>query len=55
MTTLTWVRFLVAAAGLVVWGYGYRVDDATIRWAGIAFLAVAVLLRFWVRRPRPPA
>jgi hypothetical protein len=55
MTTLAWVRFLLAAAGLVVWGYGYRVDDANIRWAGIAFLAVAVLLRFWVRRPRPPA
>jgi hypothetical protein len=55
MMTVTWVRFVVAASGLVVWGYGYRVDDANIRWVGIALLAVSVLLRFWPRRPRPPA
>jgi hypothetical protein len=55
MTTLTWVRFGVGVIGIVVWAYGYRADDATIRWAGIALLAMAVLLRFWGGRPRPPA
>jgi len=53
MISLTWVRFALAAIGLIVWGYGYRVDDPTMRWIGIAFLAVAVVLRFAARR-RPP-
>jgi hypothetical protein len=55
MTTLTWVRFGVAVIGIAVWAYGFRVDDPRIRWVGIACLAVAVLLRFWARRPQPPA
>jgi hypothetical protein len=54
MISITWARFALAAIGLVVWAYGYRVDDSTMRWVGIAFLAVAVLLRFLPRR-RPPA
>jgi hypothetical protein len=52
--TLTWIRLAVAAIGLVVWAYGYQADDVTIRWVGIAFLAVAVLLRFIAPRRRPP-
>jgi hypothetical protein len=55
MTTLTWVRFAIGVVGILVWAYGYRVDDATIRWMGIALLAVAVLLRFWTRRRQPRA
>ncbi len=51
---VTWIRFALAAAGLFIWSYGYRIDDSTIRWAGIALLVAAVLLRFWVRRG-PPA
>jgi hypothetical protein len=51
MTRLTWVRFAVASGGLLVWFYGVYVDDAVLRWAGIAFLLAALLLRFWVRRP----
>jgi hypothetical protein len=54
MTTPTWIRFAVAVAGILVWAYGYRADDAAIRWVGIALLAVAVLLRFWAPRARPP-
>jgi hypothetical protein len=53
VTTLTAVKVGLAAVGLVVWGYGVRVDDPLIRWVGIAFFAAAVLLRFWSRR-RPP-
>jgi hypothetical protein len=33
--------------GLIIWGYGQRVDDPTIRLVGIAFFAVATLLRFF--------
>jgi hypothetical protein len=54
MISMTWARFALAVVGILVWGYGYRVDDPMIRWIGIAFLAVAVLLRFVPRR-RPPS
>lgn len=51
-------RTVLAAIGVVVWGYGYRTDDANVRLAGIAVLAVSLLLRFvparWVDRD-PPA
>jgi hypothetical protein len=33
--------------GLVIWGYGQRVDDPTVRLVGIAFFAVAFVLRFF--------
>jgi hypothetical protein len=52
--SLVWVRFALAAIGLVISGYGIRVDDPTIRWIGIGFLAAALLLRF-ARRSRPPS
>jgi hypothetical protein len=55
MTALTWARFGLAVTGMLVWAYGYRVDDTTLRWVGIAFLGVAVLLRFAARRRPPPA
>jgi membrane protein implicated in regulation of membrane protease activity len=51
--TLTWVRFGIAAIGMLIWAYGYQIDDETILWLGIGFLAVALLLRFAARR-RPP-
>ena len=33
--------------GLIIWGYGHRVDDPTIRIVGIAFFAVAFVFRFF--------
>jgi hypothetical protein len=39
------VAFLIM--GLIIWAYGQRVDDPTIRLVGIAFLAVAFVLRFF--------
>jgi hypothetical protein len=35
--------------GLIVWGYGQRVDDPSLRLIGIAFFALATLLRFFRR------
>jgi hypothetical protein len=54
MSALAWVRFALAAVGIVVWAYGYEADDEMVRWLGIALLGVAVVLRFAARR-RPPA
>ena len=39
------IAFLVM--GLVIWLYGQRIDDPTVRLVGIAFLAVAFVLRFF--------
>jgi hypothetical protein len=33
--------------GLIIWGYGQRVDDPTVRLVGIAFFTVAFILRFF--------
>ena len=52
--TLLWARVAVGAVGILVWAYGARVDDSTIRLVGIAFLVVALLLRFVPRRPSAP-
>jgi hypothetical protein len=49
--TVTWARVAVAVVGILVWAYGARVDDATIRLVGIGLLMVALLLRFVPRRP----
>jgi hypothetical protein len=41
---------LLIAAILLAWGI--RTDDAAIRWAGILFLIIALVLRFF--KPRKP-
>lgn len=41
--------------GVIIWSYGVRVDDPTLRLVGIAFFGVSVVLRFFRRsdtRPR---
>jgi len=53
MSTLTTVKVALGVIGLIVWGYGVRVDDPLIRWIGIAFFAAAVILRFVSRRGPP--
>jgi len=40
--------------GLIVWGYGQRSDDPTLRWVGIGFFAVATALRLLKRRQSEP-
>jgi hypothetical protein len=41
--TIAQLAFLVI--GLIVWGYGTRVDDPWLRWIGIGCFATAFLLR----------
>ncbi len=52
MNRLTQIRLAVALLAVVVWGYGYSVNDERITLAGIVLLAVALVLRFL--GPRPP-
>jgi hypothetical protein len=47
----TEIQLALAAIGLVVWGYGARVDDRRLLWIGIGFFAAATALRFFKRRP----
>jgi hypothetical protein len=49
MTPLLVGRLLLGAVGLLVFGYGVRVESSAVRWAGIGLIAVALALRF-VRR-----
>jgi hypothetical protein len=44
------LALMLVAAVLLAWGI--RADDAALRWAGIGFLFVALVLRFW--KPRKP-
>jgi hypothetical protein len=41
----TVAQLALLTIGVVVWGYGSRVDDNRLMWIGIAFFAAAVLLR----------
>ena len=44
------IQLALLFMGMVVWGYGSRVDDSRLTWVGIAFFAVAFLLRFAKRK-----
>jgi hypothetical protein len=53
MTRLMQVRLALAAIGIVIWGYGYSVDNPTLRLVGMAVLALSLVLRFAPKK-RPP-
>ena len=46
MRRLTIARAVLAAIGVIVWGYGYRTEDARLRLVAIVILAVTLLLRY---------
>jgi hypothetical protein len=50
--TYSQLKIACAVVGLLVWGYGYKVDSPTLRWIGIGFLASAVVLRLLPKRLR---
>ena len=52
MTNLTRAKLLVGGLGIAVWGVGVRMGEERLKWAGIALLGVAFLLRFL--SPRRP-
>jgi hypothetical protein len=48
--TMAKLALMLIAAVLIAWGI--RTDDSALRWAGIAFLFIALILRFF--KPRKP-
>lgn len=50
MRRRTEIQLALLAVGLVVWGYGQRIDDDRLRAVGIVFFAVATALRFLKKR-----
>jgi hypothetical protein len=50
MNRIILTRVVLAAVGIAVWGYGQRIDDPNVRWAGIGILAVSLVLRFVPRK-----
>ncbi len=52
MTRLALIKLVVAAVGLMIWGYGARIDDERTRLAGMIVIGVAVLLRWLPARVR---
>ncbi|MCC6927483.1 MAG: hypothetical protein IT359_00715 [Gemmatimonadaceae bacterium] len=49
MSTFTKVKLALTLIGLILFAYGARTDDATIRAIGIGFVAVAWVMRFFNR------
>lgn len=47
MNALTTVKIALALSAAILFGLGIRTDIPALRWAAIAFLAIAVLLRFF--------
>ena len=45
MPRRTLAQLSLVLIGLVVWGYGQRVNDDRLTWIGIAFFGGAVVLR----------
>jgi hypothetical protein len=43
----TTIQLAVLLMGLIVWGYGQRIDEPSLRLVGIAFFAGATILRFF--------
>jgi len=47
MSPFMTAKIALALAAAVLFGLGIRNDNPALRWAAIAFLAIAVLLRFF--------
>ena len=46
MTRETVIKLALLLVGLAVFGYGVRAEVPEVRWAGIAIIALGLLLRF---------
>ena len=53
ITRRTEAQLALLLIGIVVWGYGQRVDDNRLTWIGLACFAASTVLRFL--KPKTPA
>ena len=51
MTPFTIAKLALMLIAAILLGWGIRTDDSALRWAGIGFLFIALILRF-IKRPR---
>jgi hypothetical protein len=51
VTPFTIAKLALMLIAAILLGWGLRTDDAALRWAGIGFLFIALILRF-VKIPR---
>ena len=51
MTPFTIAKLALTLIAAILLGWGIRTDDTALRWAGIGFLFIALILRF-IKRPR---
>lgn len=55
MTPFTVAKLALMLIAAILLAWGIRTDDSAIRWAGILFLLIALVLRFFKpRKPRKP-
>jgi hypothetical protein len=52
VTPFTIAKLALMLVAAILLGWGIRTDDSALRWAGIAFLFIAMILRFF--KPRAP-
>ena len=50
MTPFTIAKLALMLIAAILLGWGLRTDDAALRWAGIGFLFIALILRF-IKKP----
>jgi len=53
MNPIATAKIALALSAAILFGLGIRTDIPALRWAAIAFLAIAVLLRFFDKRRSP--
>jgi hypothetical protein len=51
VTPFTVAKLALMLIAAILLGWGIRTDDTALRWAGIGFLFIALILRF-IKRPR---
>lgn len=54
MMSHTNIKIALVLAGIALFGVSIRFNAEVYRWAGIALVAVALLLRFWKVPPERP-
>ena len=55
MSPFTIAKLALMLIAAILLGWGIKTDDSALRWAGIAFLFIALVLRFFKpRKPRKP-